>query len=69
MAHRSALMTCRTVADVLEQIFPLGAGMDKETMRQQGLRPGAMVRDCVAIKPEMMAPAITVCVPGLHRHD
>jgi hypothetical protein len=36
-AHLSALMTYRTAADVLEQMFPVGAGTDKETMRRHTL--------------------------------
>jgi hypothetical protein len=28
----AALMTYRTAADVLEQMFPVGTGNDKETM-------------------------------------
>jgi hypothetical protein len=39
-AHLSALMTYRTAADVLEQMFPVGVGNDKETMRRHTLRAG-----------------------------
>ena len=59
-AHLSALMTYRTAADVLEQMFPVGAGTDKETMRRHTLRAGAAFRDYVTIRPETAAPAIAV---------
>ena len=36
-AHLSALMTHRTAADVLEQMFPVDAGKDHETLRRFGL--------------------------------
>jgi hypothetical protein len=58
--HLSALMTYRTAADLLEQIFPVGAGNDKETMRRHTLRAGAALRDCVTIRPETAAAAIAV---------
>ena len=53
-------MTYRTAADVLEQMFPVGAGTDKETMRRHTLRAGAALRDCATIRPETTAPAIAV---------
>jgi hypothetical protein len=53
-------MTYRTAADVLEQMFPVGAGNDKETMRRHTLRAGAAFRDCATIRPETAAPAIAV---------
>jgi hypothetical protein len=59
-AHLSALMTYRTAADVLEQMFSVGAGNDKETMRRHTLRAGAALRDCATIRPETAAPAIAV---------
>ena len=59
-AHLSALMTYRTAADVREQMFPVGAGTDKETMRRHPLRAGAALRDCATIRPETTAPAIAV---------
>src|ERR1700683_669129 len=40
-AHLSALMSYRTAADILEQLFPVGAGKDKETMRPPTLKGGA----------------------------
>jgi hypothetical protein len=59
-AHLSALMTYRTAADVLEQMFPVGVGKDKETMRRHTLRAGAALRDCAAIEPETREAAIAV---------
>jgi hypothetical protein len=59
-AHLSALMTYRTAADVLEQMFPVGVGKDKETMRRHTLRAGAALRDSAAIEPEARAAAIAI---------
>jgi hypothetical protein len=59
-AHLSALMTYRTAADLLEQMFPIGVGTDKETMRRHTLRAGTVLRESAAISPEMTTPAITV---------
>ncbi len=59
-AHLSALMTYRTAADLLEQMFPVGAGNDKQTMRRRTLRAGAALRDCAAVKPETATPAIAI---------
>ena len=59
-AHLSALMTYRTAADVLEQMFPVGVGKDKETMRRHTLRAGAALLDCATMRPETSALAISV---------
>jgi hypothetical protein len=61
-AHLSALMTYRTAADILEQMFPVDTGKDKETLRRHTLRAGVGLRDSAVIKPETPAPAITVTV-------
>jgi hypothetical protein len=61
-AHLSALMTYRVAADLLEQMFPIDAGTDPETLRRHTLRVGKAVADRVAIRPETSAPAITVTV-------
>ena len=53
-------MTYRTAADVLEQMFPVGVGNDKETMRRHTLRAGAALRDSAAIGPEASAAALAV---------
>jgi hypothetical protein len=59
-AHLAALMTYRTAADVLQQMFPVGAGNDKETMRRRTLTAGEALRDHAANAPETVAAAITV---------
>ena len=59
-AHLSALMTYRVAADLLEQMFPIDAGTDPETLRRHTLRVGEAVVDRAAIRPETSAPAITV---------
>ena len=59
-AHLSALMSYRTAADILEQLFPVGAGKDKETMRRHTLKAGAAIRDCATMRPETTAPGITI---------
>ena len=40
-AHLSALMTYRTAADLLVQMFPIDAGKDPETLRRHVLKAGA----------------------------
>ena len=59
-AHLSTLMTYRDAAGVLEQMFPVGAGRDKETMRRHTLRAGMALQGCATIRPETTVPAITV---------
>ena len=59
-AHLSALMTYRVAAGLLEQMFPIDAGTDPETLRRHSLRVGKAVADRAAIRPETSAPAITV---------
>ena len=59
-AHLSALMPYRVAADQLEQLFPIDAGTDPETLRRHTLRVGEAVADRAAIRPETSAPAITV---------
>jgi hypothetical protein len=66
-AHLSALMTYRTAADVLEQMFPVGVGNDKETMRRHTLRAGAALRDSAAIEPEARAAALAVSLKAVQR--
>ena len=58
--HLSALMTYRVAADLLEQMFPIDAGTDPETLRRHTLRVGEAFADRAAIRPETSAPAITV---------
>jgi hypothetical protein len=59
-AHLSALMTYRTAADVLGQMFPVDAGTDAETLRRRTLKIGEMLRDDATIKPVTAISAITV---------
>ena len=59
-AHLSALMTYRVAADLLEQMFPIDAGTDPETLRRRTLRVGEAFADRAVIRPETSAPAITV---------
>jgi len=59
-AHLSALMTYRVAADLLEQMFPIDAGTDPETLHRHTLRVGKAVADRAAIRLETSAPAITV---------
>ncbi len=59
-AHLSALMTYRTAADVLKQMFPVDAGTHHETLRRHALKVGEMLRDRIAIRPEAAASAIVV---------
>jgi len=59
-AHLSALMTYRTAADVLEQMFPVDAGKHHETLRRHALKVGKALGDYVATRPETAASAIVV---------
>jgi hypothetical protein len=59
-AHLSALMSYRVAADLLEQLFPIDAGTDPETLRRHTLRVGEAVADRPPIRPETSMPAITV---------
>ena len=55
-AHLSALMTYRVAAGVLEQMLPVGAGNDPETLRCHTLKIGDDLRE----RPGTAAPSITV---------
>ena len=59
-AHLSAPMTYRTAADVPEEMFPVGVGEDKETMRRHTLGADAALRDSAAFEPEARAAAVAV---------
>jgi hypothetical protein len=59
-AHLSALMPYRVAAEVLEQMFPVDAGNDPETLRCHTLKLGAELRDQPAVRPNKAAPSITV---------
>jgi len=59
-AHLCALMTYRTAADLLEQMFPVDAGKHHETLRRHTLKVGEALGDYVATRPETAAVAIAV---------
>lgn len=59
-AHLCALMTYRTAADVLEQMFPVDAGQHHETLRRHTLKVGDALGEGAAIKPDIAASAIVV---------
>jgi hypothetical protein len=59
-AHLGALMSYRTAAGVLGQMFPVDAGKDHETLRRHTLRTGEALRDCPPAQPGTAAPAIVV---------
>src|SRR6202035_2809961 len=59
-AHLSAVMTYRTAADLLEQVFPVDAAKHPETLRRQTLKAGEALVECAAIQPETPASAIVV---------
>jgi hypothetical protein len=50
-AHLCALMTYRTAADVLKQMFPVDAGEHPETLRRHTLKVGEALRNCAAARP------------------
>jgi len=51
-AHLCAAMTYRTAAEVLAQMFPVGAGKHHETMRRHTLKVGEALGACAAIRRE-----------------
>ncbi len=59
-AHFCALMTYRTAADLLEQMFPVDAGKHHETLRRHTLKIGEALGNYVATRPETAAVAIAV---------
>jgi hypothetical protein len=59
-AHLSALMPYRVAAEFLQQMFPVGAGQDVETLRRRVLKIGDVLRNDAAGKPATPAQAITV---------
>jgi hypothetical protein len=59
-AHLCALMTYRTAADVLKQMFPVDAGEHPETLRRHTLKVGEALRNCAAARPGTAAAAIVV---------
>jgi hypothetical protein len=61
-AHLSAFLPYRVAAGVLEQLLPVEAGTDPETLRARTLKVGEEVRDAAAAEPATAAAAITVSV-------
>jgi hypothetical protein len=59
-AHLSALMTYRTAAELLEQMFPVNAAKHSETVRRHALKVGEALQECAVMTPETMAPAVVV---------
>ncbi len=45
---------------LLTQMFPVGGGKDKETLRRHTLKAGAAIRDRAAVRPETAVSAITI---------
>src|SRR3954470_21472289 len=61
-AHLSALMTYRMAADVLEQMFPIDAGKDHETLRRHTLTLGEQLQHRPVIAPATPSAAISISV-------
>src|SRR4029077_17310845 len=59
-AHLSALMTYRTAAELLEQMFPVNAAKHSETVRRHALKVGEALRECAVITPETLEPEVVV---------
>jgi hypothetical protein len=59
-AHFCALLTYRTAADLLKQLFPVDAGQHHETLRRHALKVGGAPGECITIKAETPASAIVV---------
>jgi len=59
-AHLSALMTYRTAADLLKQMFPVDAGKHHATLRRHTLKVGEALGECAAVRPETTVSAIVV---------
>jgi hypothetical protein len=59
-AHLSALMSYPVAADLLEQMFPVDAGTDPETLRRHTLKIGAALANRAMVRPETAASAIAL---------
>jgi hypothetical protein len=59
-AHLSALMTYRTAAEVLEQMFPVEAGKDHESLRRHTLTLGEQLQHHPVTRPTTPAAAISI---------
>jgi hypothetical protein len=63
-AHLSALLTYRTAADLLMQMFPMDAGKNPETLRRHTLKAGTVLGDRATTRPDTAASAIVVTLDG-----
>jgi hypothetical protein len=54
-AYLAALITRRTAADLLEQIFPVDAAKHPETVRRHVLKVGEALGECATTRPEVAA--------------
>src|SRR3954453_16450823 len=61
-AQFSAFLPYRVAAGVLQQVLPLDAGTDPETLRAQTLKVGEDLRDAAPAEPATAAAAITLSV-------
>ena len=59
-AHLFAVMSYRTAADLLGQVFPLDTGKHHAPLRRHTLKVGKTLGECAAIRPEAAASAIVV---------
>ena len=59
-AQLSAVMTCRTAAEVLAQMFPVDAGIDPETLRRYTFKVAENLPVPVTVQPATPAEAIVV---------
>jgi hypothetical protein len=59
-AHLAALVTYRTAADLLEQMFPVDAAKHPETVRRHALKVGEALGECATTRPAVAASAVVV---------
>jgi hypothetical protein len=59
-AQLSALMTYRTAADLLEQMFPIDAAKHPETLRRHTLKVGEALGERTEVRPEVATTAVVV---------
>ena len=59
-AHLAALMTYRTAADLLEQMFPVDAAKHPGTVRCHALKVGDALGECATTRPEVAASVVVV---------
>jgi hypothetical protein len=59
-AHLAALMTYRTAADLLAQMFPVDAAKHPETLRRHALKVGEAIDECATAHPQVAAAAVVM---------